>query len=68
MITLSMSDSLRHAIEQTLETMPDKSADADIAMIDAVQILNQRIKQGEQGLHDPLNSCDILVLTMAEME
>ncbi len=68
MITLSMSETLRNALEQTLATMPNKSEDADIAMSEAAQLVNQRIKQGEQGLHDPSNRCDILVLTMAEMD
>jgi hypothetical protein len=67
MITLSMSETLRSALEQTLATMPNKSEDADIAMSQAAQLVNQRIKQGEPGLYDPSNSADTLVLTLAEM-
>ena len=67
MMTLSMSETLRNALEQTLATMPNKSEDADIAMSQAAQLVNQRIKQGEQGLYDASNSADTLVLTLAEM-
>lgn len=63
-----MSETLRNALEQTLATMPNKSEDADIAMSQAAQLVNQRIKQGEPGLYDPSNSADTLVLPLAAMD
>lgn len=68
MITLSMSETRRSALEQTLATMPNKSEDADIAMSQAAQLVNERIKQGEPGLYDPSNSADTLVLPLAAMD
>lgn len=67
MIIPNLSNALRTAIAQSLATLPDKSPDEDLAMMQALKHVIQRIQQGEPGLYEPLNTGDSLALTLGKM-
>lgn len=64
----TLSNALRTAIAQSLAALPDKSPDEDLAMMQALKHVIQRIHQGETGLYEPLHKGDSLALTLGEMD
>lgn len=64
----ALSATLRAALAETLATQPDPSPDTDIAVLQALRSILQRIEQGEPGLYEPLHRGDQLALTLAAMD
>lgn len=58
------SDLLVKAIKEA-ELEIDKSEDPDIRKLYAAQLVLKKIQAGGKGLHDPENSGDMIILTMA---
>jgi hypothetical protein len=61
------SEQLRKALDDAKEELKT-TADPEIRKLEPRELVWQKIQAGQEGLHDPDNSGDMLILTMASWE
>jgi hypothetical protein len=61
------SELLKKALEDAQEELKATS-DPEIRKLEPRELVWRKIQAGQQGLHDPDNSGDMLILTMASWE
>jgi len=61
------SELLKKALEDAQEELKT-TTDPEIRKLEPRELVWRQIQAGQQGLHDPNNSGDMLILTMASVE